>query len=222
MTDLQSWATTRPSEWTDEQKTHITALIRGGCDHVWPESEPETPTPTFTPWPKIARLNRDIVVTEKIDGSNAAIGITDEGQVYAQSRKRIIVPGDDNFGFAKWVHDNAEVLQLLLGPGIHFGEWWGKGIQRGYGMDCKVFSLFNTHRWKDLDHEIGLRCVPLLYSGPFSEYDITRSLELLATQGSYAAPGFKDPEGVVVFHTAANSMFKVTLVGDEKPKGSNE
>jgi hypothetical protein len=28
-----------------------------------------------------------------------------------------------------------------------------------------------------------------------------------------------NPEGYIVFHTAAQAMFKVTLVGDEKPKG---
>lgn len=34
-----------------------------------------------------------------------------------------------------------------------------------------------------------------------------------------AAPGFDDPEGIIVFHTAANSMFKVTVKDDEKAKG---
>lgn len=29
-------------------------------------------SPEFRPWPKIARLNRDIVITEKIDGTAAA------------------------------------------------------------------------------------------------------------------------------------------------------
>ncbi len=38
--------------------------------------------------------------------------------------------------------------------------------------------------------------------------------------GSKAAPGFDNPEGVVVFHTANSSLFKVTLEGDEKPKGA--
>ena len=29
--------------------------------------------PPFRDWPKIARLNRDVVITEKIDGTNGAI-----------------------------------------------------------------------------------------------------------------------------------------------------
>ena len=35
----------------------------------------------------------------------------------------------------------------FLVPGRHFGEWWGSGIQRGYGLDEKTFSLFNAYRW---------------------------------------------------------------------------
>lgn len=83
----------------------------------------------FQSFPKIARLNRDIVITEKIDGTNAAIGVEPiglgaqtgeyvEGQVrvYAQSRSRIITPEDDNFGFAKWVRDNADKLAEFAWP----------------------------------------------------------------------------------------------------------
>lgn len=62
----------------------------------------------FTPFPKIARLNRTVVVTEKIDGTNAAVGVTEDGVVYAQSRKRVITPEQDNFGFATWVRDKDE------------------------------------------------------------------------------------------------------------------
>lgn len=173
----------------------------------------------FTRFPKIARLRRDIVVTEKIDGTNAAVVIEDDGQVYAQSRKRFVTPVDDNFGFAAWVAGNAIELADILGPGTHFGEWWGNGIQRGYGMETRQFSLFNTGRWGDAEvTEWGLTVVPVLYEGTFSEEFINNSLTLLARCGSYASPGFMDPEGVVIYHTAANEMFKVTLQNDESPK----
>ncbi len=176
----------------------------------------------FEPWPKIARLNRDIVVTEKIDGTNAAILITDDGRVAAQSRKRLIIPGDDNFGFARWVADAAGVLTDILGPGRHFGEWWGSGIQRGYGLAKgeKRFSLFNTARYGEMNLGAieGLATTPVLYEGPFAEGEIAFALSGLERDGSQAAPGFMDPEGIVVFHTAAQQMFKVTIKGDEAPK----
>lgn len=179
----------------------------------------------FQAFPKIARLNRDIVITEKIDGTNAAIGITENGEVYAQSRSRIITPDKDNFGFARWVYDNNIALSDILGPGLHFGEWWGAGIQRGYGLKEKRFSLFNTARWVDLEPAQTnglLDVVPVLYEGPFSQEAIRAGLLWLAEYGSLAAPGFMRPEGVVIYHTAARSMFKVTLENDEKPKGSTE
>ena len=184
----------------------------------------------FVGWPKIARLNRDIVVTEKIDGTNAAIGITEDGDVYAQSRTRIISPLHDNFGFAAWVEEHKDELRDTLGVGLHFGEWWGKGIQRGYGLDHRRFSLFNAKRWAPADAAGALysselwqlHVVPVLYEGPMSTVSIEKVLEELRAVGSVASPGYTKPEGIVVFHAAASTMFKVTLEGDEKPKGAAE
>ncbi|MGH7239676.1 MAG: RNA ligase family protein [Candidatus Saccharimonadales bacterium] len=202
----------------------------------------------FQGFGKIARLNRDIIVTEKIDGTNAAIGIVavedsftydaiNDGRlhakiiddiygnlfaVYAQSRKRIIYPGQDNYGFAAYVYDHADTLVNDLGVGLHFGEWWGGGIQRAYGLDKddKRFSLFNVKRWAAIPFTTErLGVVPVLYTGPFSLQFVNGRLVELAFKGSAAAPGFMRPEGVVIYHTAAKQLFKVTLVGDEKPKG---
>lgn len=176
----------------------------------------------FEPWPKIARLNRAMTITEKIDGTNAAIIITDDLEVAAQSRTRIITPEQDNFGFAGWVSRNSETLASLLGPGRHFGEWWGSGIQRKYGLNGpdKRFSLFNTARYGDVDFSElpNVSTVPVLYQGSFSQAEIAYALEALEVNGSVAAPGFMDPEGVVVFLSAARQMFKVTIKGDEAPK----
>ena len=174
----------------------------------------------FQPFPKIPRLNRDIVITEKIDGTNAAIGIDEDGNVWAQSRKRLITPDDDNFGFARFVEDNKDEL-LFLGPGLHFGEWWGSGIQRGYGLKEKRFILFNTARWGAVPREAlptTLHVVPVLYEGPFVPRAIDEALNSLRFDGSCAAPGFMDPEGIVIWHTAARQMFKVTLENDDAPK----
>lgn len=180
----------------------------------------------FEAWPKIARLNRNIVVTEKIDGTNAAVIITEDGQIGAQSRNRLITLDDDNYGFARWVFSNRDALTDILGPGRHFGEWWGAGIQRRYGLGgqgAKRFSLFNSGRWtvdaaSDFGRVEGLGVVPVLYHGPFDQGAIADALADLAQFGSAVAPGFMDPEGVVVYVTAARSMFKVTIKGDEAPK----
>lgn len=176
----------------------------------------------FVPFPKIPRMLRNCVVTEKIDGTNAQIVVDDDGHIYAGSRTRIITPSEDNFGFARWVDANADELRKL-GPGRHFGEWWGLGINRGYGLREKRFSLFNVAKWSDsMVRPACCDVVPVLYEGPFADAEIKHCVDYLRTDGSVAAPGFMDPEGVIVWHEAARQMFKITCVDDEKPKGSKE
>jgi hypothetical protein len=198
-------------------------------------------TPEFAAFPKIARLNRDIMITEKLDGTNAAIGVLEDGTVYAQSRTRLITPQQDNMGFAAWVEKNADILRLL-GPGLHFGEWWGVGIQRGYGLTERRFSLFNATRWlntdgkhaadynilREINHVLpAITVVPVLYEGPWHEAVMDAfvpklEVERLKINGSQAAPGYNRPEGIVVYHKASNFLFKVTCEKDEKPKMSQE
>lgn len=173
--------------------------------------------PEFVPFPKMARHSRRVVVTEKIDGTNAQVHITDAGEVFAGSRNRWITPTDDNYGFAKWVEAHREEL-LLLGPGSHFGEWWGSGIQRRYGMTEKAFSLFNVGRWTETPPPACCRIVPVLWDGPNDQLNLPALMVDLMTTGSHAAPGFMDPEGVIVFHTAAKVAFKKTLKDDAEPK----
>jgi len=171
----------------------------------------------FVEFPKIHRLSRDIVVTEKIDGTNGCIGISDDGtEMFVGSRSRWLSPGQDNHGFLTWALFNKEEL-LTLGPGRHYGEWWGQGIQRRYGLTEKRFSLFNVARWGEA-RPACCGVVPVLYRGSFSTGAVTLCLTQLVTEGSAAAPGFMKPEGVVVFHTQGNVAFKKTIEKDDAPK----
>ena len=178
-----------------------------------------TPDIAFIEFPKIARYSREVVVTEKIDGTNAQIYINDTmTEVFAGSRSRWIDPTADNFGFAQWVAEHKEEL-LKLGPGSHFGEWWGAGIQRRYDLKEKRFSLFNTYRWSDeATRPACCGVVPVLWRGPFDQLDVNKLIEQLKEGGSVASPGFMKPEGIVVFHTAAQWMLKKTIEKDDAPK----
>lgn len=211
----------------------------------------------FKPMAKMARLSRECLITEKINGTNAsvtikpahefegtedasdALGDFDGNFVFAGSRTRWIKPGNDNFGFAAWVLEN--IIDLVkLGPGTHFGEYWGRGIQAGYGLYERRFSLFNADRWSPaplgdgvFDNKVtmpgrefprrGPSCVhvvPTLYRGLFTSDAVEAALAGLKEFGSKAAPGFKDPEGVVVYHVAAGFGFKKTL-GSDGAKGQD-
>lgn len=176
----------------------------------------------FKSFPKIARLSREVIITEKIDGTNASICILESGEMLIGSRTRWITPQDDNYGFAKWVEANRSEL-MNLGVGHHFGEWWGQGIQRNYSQTRKIFSLFNTSRW--FDDAIRPACcsvVPVLYSGPLEDHGVMKGIkDALATlqrDGSVASPGFMKPEGIVIFHPQGNILFKKTIEKDEEPK----
>jgi hypothetical protein len=181
----------------------------------------------FIEFPKIARLSRECVITEKIDGTNAQIYIGEDGEFLTGSRTRWIQPGNDNHGFAKWAYEHKEEL-LKLGPGRHFGEWWGSGIQRGYGLlnGEKRFSLFNVNRWgigRDMEkypEDCPACCyaVPILRDGIFDTDMVRDALFHLERDGSSAAPGFMKPEGIVIYHSAAKTLFKKTINGDEIPK----
>jgi len=207
----------------------------------------------FQKFDKIPRLSRDIVITEKIDGTNAqvyivnkenylrehynpdnpdmtsyaiedikkqAVYINEEFYLLAGSRKKWldITSKGDNFNFAKWVVSNAEEL-IKLGEGRHYGEWYGLGIQRNYGLKEKKLALFNVHKWED--PEVRPKCcdvVPTLYTGAFDTAIIQIQLDLLANCGSRIVEGFKNPEGIVIYHTASARLFKKTIFDDEKPK----
>ena len=154
------------------------------------------------------------------------------------SRTRWVTPEDDNHGFAAWATEHTDELRTL-GPGRHFGEWWGQGIQRKYGLTEKRFSMFNTIRWalhgtepkiiETQDPRIvkmqdvlppccGL--VPVLFKGVFDTLEVERCLNDLRNDGSAASPGFDKPEGIVVFHVAGNVGFKKTL-GNDGHKGKS-
>jgi hypothetical protein len=152
-----------------------------------------------------------MVVSEKLDGTNASVHITPEGEFVTCSRNRVITPGDDNYGFSKWAHEHKEEL-MKLGEGSHFGEWWGQGIQRGYGLKEKRFSLFNPKC--DVSAIPCVHIVPRLYKGSFNLDKVDAVLEELKRTGSHASEGFMQPEGVVVWHEAAGCYFKKTCKDD--------
>lgn len=179
----------------------------------------------FKAWPKIPRLENEVYhITEKIDGTNACIIIEQTVpikldwaisvikiygkyfQIGAQSRTRLITPEQDNYGFAKWVQDNAEQLIIDLGIGYHFGEWWGQNINRNYGLDHKRFSLFNPTKRSSI-------CFNVPHLAESNAIELNKRIEetksWLILDGSKAAPGFKNPEGLIIYAEKAKSYWKV-------------
>lgn len=175
----------------------------------------EIPNRPFESFQKISRANKSFgcVITEKLDGTNAQIFIEDGAIVGVGSRSRWIKPGKatDNFGFAGWVQDNAEAL-LGLGDGTHFGEWYGAGIQRTYGLSEKRFALFNTGRWSDAAlRPACCEVVAVLGAGEFSRQAVAMIMEGLRVNGSVMVPGFMNPEGLVAYLSGSRMLLKETF-----------
>lgn len=205
----------------------------------------------FQAWPKIPRWsNETVTITEKIDGTNAAVIIlpyseeheeliasgyaqsifnSDENRLTfaTQSRKRFIKPGKDtdNAGFASWAWGNDLELVQALGYGKHYGEWWGRGIQRSYDMNTKMFSLFSPWRYDDGERDFGvdnLSVVPVIFKGAASNAATESSLNYLRDNGSLAAPGYMRPEGIIIQSALARSTYKAFVDDDGIPKSLKE
>ncbi len=177
--------------------------------------------PIFEEFQHLTRFAKEhVIVTEKIDGTNAQIFIDDLGQtIKAGSRNRWISTSDDNFGFARWVDEHREDL-LRLGPGRHFGEWYGSGIQRGYGLKEKRFALFNTTRWETREGNPNVRpdccsVVPVLGHLSLDSLDVMEVMRNLERNGSFAVPGWMKPEGIVIYMPNNKSGYKMTFEGDK-------
>lgn len=192
----------------------------------------------FEKFSSLTRFSQGWTISEKIDGTNGQIAICEEDykdahpnfllringfKMYAGSRNRWLTRSSDNRGFARWVEENAEDL-LSLGIGRHYGEWYGSGIQRTYGLagGDKRFALFNSARWKD--NEDKPSCCEVVHTFVENTYQddpeaIARSImDKLAREGSFQVPGFMDPEGVVLFHRKSGTSFKKTFDYDDKGK----
>jgi len=100
--------------------------------------------------------------TVKLHGTNAGVCYDHETDtIWAQSRENIITPEKDNAGFATFVYCKQEVLKKMIKKYFYalekdygqkydlnkfivtvYGEWAGKGIQKGVGISEIPKSFF--------------------------------------------------------------------------------
>lgn len=151
----------------------------------------------------IKKFNSRMVITQKINGTNAQIFIKkrDDGSycVLAGSRNRWLTVDNDNYGFCAWLENNLDAIIDFFGEGRWYGEWAGNGISAGEGLPDKNFVMFDWHRRKDMPKETALNIlyVPVLYTGAYDLQQIEKVSESLRIGGSKLAE-FDRPEGIVV------------------------
>lgn len=95
--------------------------------------------------------------TVKLHGTNSSVVLYPDGNYHVQSRNRVISAGDDNLGFATWVEDHKHSIFTIakyfgekFGADdrkiVVFGEWCGKGIQKGVAISelDRMFVVFGV------------------------------------------------------------------------------
>lgn len=104
-----------------------------------------------------------MIGTTKLHGTNASRSINIEGEQWSGSRSNIITIQNDNAGFANFCYSKnavfTELFKLIPFNGYDyvtiFGEWCGKGIQRGVAIAelPRMFVIFDIKRSYDSDEK---------------------------------------------------------------------
>lgn len=130
-------------KWTSiEQFRHVVAYVQFQCE------QHGTPLPTL--------LFRGTV---KLHGTNAGIRRFN-GEYHAQGRNTVLEPGQDNYGFAAWLHqrmldptfkqeldDAFNSISTVDDDVTIYGEWIGKGIQSNVAVSqiqTRTFVIFGA------------------------------------------------------------------------------
>lgn len=164
----------------------------------------------FTKWTEIESifklseilLTGMVVVTEKVHGTSVRFGIVNGVfRVGGRNEEFDFTVNDSKagMGFVSWLHSHSDIVEKVKAFGsvkenvIFYGEWFGAGIQKGvkyFNGTEKGFLVFGVRINKELQswaeivkfsELIGVRTVPLLYSGK-PEPQIFDALYVLPSQ----------------------------------------
>lgn len=122
-----------------------------------------------------------IVITEKIDCSNASFTLDENGELQVFSRNVQLDESNNLNGFFQWVHENIKIDEIIPDY-IYFGEWLGTPHKVSYLGYEKQFFLFDVYSKSDSIYLpfravksearwVGLNLVPVFYEGEFVSFE---------------------------------------------------
>ena len=125
-----------------EQFRHVVKYVKTHARYAGKDDAGE---PIYDPTKPIPSL--DFIGTVKLHGTNAAV-CQSNGERWLQSRGQIIEDG--HYGFAEWAKDHSDDFDAAFNSITGYdtvciyGEWCGKGIQKGVGISTfdKMFVVF--------------------------------------------------------------------------------
>ncbi len=165
-------------------------------------------------FPKIPRVEKvEVIITEKLDGTNALIYIDDNGDMKFGSRNRWLTEDSDNHGFYTFCMKNKDML-ARLGRGYHYGEFIGSGIARQYGFTNGERKLYMFDA-RLVDRELGdnIKVVPILKQATLHDmtglFDLRDYINPSTTVRESTINKDTRMEGVMIFLTHLNKYIKV-------------
>lgn len=154
---------------------------------------------------KATGVHRRWFITEKLHGFNGRFGIDEDGTPWVGSRNQVIAEGHPDGwdtsalqGFVAFAADH--VMALTTGETL-FGEWAGKGIQKGIDYGARDFYAFGLMvdselaSWDELTTicmTLGVKTVPLISA----QYDVPHPFALQALRDQPSKIAGTNWEGV--------------------------
>jgi hypothetical protein len=159
--------------------------------------------------PFAAFRDKVIVVSEKVDGANAAVSFTTNGRLLLQSRSRylddVLLEGrgiDGPYaGFREWAQEHEDVLwPVLRDRYVMFGEWALAKLTVFYDalpnafleldvLDKETGAFLSTGARRQLLRRLPLTSAPVIAEGRFSTLD---ELRRCIGPSRFKTPGWRD------------------------------
>lgn len=107
-------------------------------------------------------LFENYIVTHKVDGTNARL-CWNGSELEFGSRKQLVTPDNDNYGFASWANENINEELFKehfsdVSPVVVFGEFFSGNIQKrvAYPVEPQfvVFDVFINSKYLDWDNVV--------------------------------------------------------------------
>jgi hypothetical protein len=152
---------------------------------------------------------RYVTVTEKIDGANASLKLSEDGKtIECFSRRQKLSKENDLRGFVKWVEENVDIRNLFPHV-IYYGEWLVHHKVKYIDDAYNKFYLFDVYSQLEMSYqscfnEVGIHFVestrgalfaPLRFAGQIDvDDDLVFAKKFMDT--STLTPD--KPEGVVI------------------------
>lgn len=168
----------------------------------------------------------------KLHGTNSGIGFNPAGEVWFQSRERLLSYESDNAGFCTWGEQNLAVLKEIYKIVVEeeclehdsffiFGEWFGTSIQKGVAVSQLKEKKFGVFQMVFVKNGVGVRAdgEPIdetFEIDPFNYHTVFNTRLPNTVVIDYIVPPFSIEIDFSEPHLVQNKLLELTLAVEEE------